>query len=318
MVEIDVLDTLIHGWISDGMCRQLSDQTIASRRHITEKFMWWIRHEGLDGVGSDELRAFLAYVGSAAPTGGRWGNPSETQKNGPRTVNTYWERLRTLFRWGVADRRITESPMGTIKAPISRQDQVQPFTQDQVEDLLTAAGRSRYPHRDTAICLFLLDTGVRASELCTLQVKDLELANGHATVLGKGNKRRSVYFDQTTLHALNDYLTDQPRKLGDYVFRGERGPQLTRSGLQQLINRLGEAAQITGVRCSPHTFRHTAAIWSIRNGMNTFALQTMLGHTDLTMTRRYVAIAQADLEEQHRRYGPVRRLSPVSVELPMD
>ena len=84
------------------------------------------------------------------------------------------------------------------------------------------------------------------------------------------------------------------------------------------MHRLGKAANITGVRCSPHTFRHTAAIWTIRSGMNTFALQTMLGHTDLTMTRRYVAIAQADLEEQHRRYSPVRRLSASRGEVEMN
>jgi len=83
---------------------------------------------------------------------------------------------------------------------------------------------------------------------------------------------------------------------------------LTRSGLLQLIERLGIAAGIKQVRCSPHTFRHTFAVDFLRNGGNSFNLQQLLGHCDMHMTARYVNVAQADIENQHRRYSPADRI----------
>lgn len=95
------------------------------------------------------------------------------------------------------------------------------------------------------------------------------------------------------------------------MFHWEGGSCLTRSGLRQLIEWLAKAAGITEVRHSPHTSRHTVANWALCNGMNVFSLQVLLGHEDLAMTRRYVAVAvaSADVERQHRIYSPVRRLS---------
>jgi len=309
VVTIPELESMVKNWIDDSICRQHSAPTIASKRHITDKFLWWLREHNHLFAGAEQIRGFLAYVGSPAPAGGRWGNPHETAQNQPRTVHTFCERLHTLFNWAVEQEFISESPMKKIKPPISRRDDIQPFTEQQVNDVLTAAGESRYPLRDTAICLFLLDTGARATELCTLTIDDLDLKNGKATVLGKGRKKRPVYFTEVTRKALQSYLALQPRGPVDPVFCNDQGFALTRSGLLQLIERLGKRAGITGVRCSPHTFRHTAAIWTIRSGMDSFTLQKMLGHTDLTMTSRYVAIGKADLEAKHRIHSPVGYLA---------
>jgi site-specific recombinase XerD len=119
-----------------------------------------------------------------------------------------------------------------------------------------------------------------------------------------------------TKRALSLYLRDQPKKRScgptDPVFRAEggqnHGGRLTPGGLLQIITNLGQLAGITGVRCSPHTFRHTFAVEFLRAGGNVFTLQQMLGHTDLKMTRRYVSLAAADMDEQHRRFSPVARL----------
>jgi integrase/recombinase XerC/integrase/recombinase XerD len=308
-IAVADLQAIAEDWIRDAMCRRHSSQTIASRRLIIDKLLWWLNQAGCTFVGLREIRAFLAYVGAPAPAGGRWGNPTETRQNSARTVHTYWERLRTLFNWAVNERMIPDNPMATLRPPCARRDSIQPFSEQQVEALLIAAERSRYPVRNRAIVLFLLDTGVRASELCGLKLGDLDLTNGKATVLGKGGKRRPVYFAQETGEALQRYLDQDPRGQNDPLFRGERRSKLTRSGLKQIVERLGKVAGISGVRCSPHTFRHTFAIWALRNGMHLFSLQALLGHEDLTMTRRYVALANADVERQHRQNSPVRRLT---------
>lgn len=83
---------------------------------------------------------------------------------------------------------------------------------------------------------------------------------------------------------------------------------MTRSGILQLFERLGETAKIQGARCSPHTCRHTFAINFLRAGGSMYALMEILGHTTLTMVKRYVALAEADIETQHRQFRPMDRL----------
>ncbi|HZO87079.1 MAG TPA: tyrosine-type recombinase/integrase [Chthonomonadaceae bacterium] len=186
--------------------------------------------------------------------------------------------------------------MQTIAAPVARAAQIQPFTPEQGNALLQAAKRSSHRRRDEAILLFLLDTGVRASELCAIQIRHLGMQSRRCTVLGKGNKHRMVPFGGTTAKALWQYLREDPRDPDDPMFISERGEPLTRSGLRQLMERLGKAAQIERARCSPHTWRHTFTVEFLRAGGNVFSLQQMLGHTNLQMTNRYVALAQADIE----------------------
>ena len=71
-----------------------------------------------------------------------------------------------------------------------------------------------------------------------------------------------------------------------------------------------KAAGVVGVRCSPHTFRHTFAVQFLRNGGDVFSLQRLLGHSDLTMTRLYAELSQTDVTEKHRLYSPADRLRP--------
>jgi integrase/recombinase XerC/integrase/recombinase XerD len=130
-------------------------------------------------------------------------------------------------------------------------------------------------------------------------------------VIGKGNKRRRLHLSPRTRRAVADadYLRQEGRESEDAVFlSGSSGDGLTVNGLGQLLRRLGKTAGITGVRCSPHTLRHTAAITALRAGMDVLTLQQMLGHSKLAMTSRYCAIAQADLARQHRQFSPVQAM----------
>ena len=130
--------------------------------------------------------------------------------------------------------------------------------------------------------------------------------------MGKGHKTRVVPFSRETKRALYQYLNQRQQNPESALFESDRGVTagdgLTRHGLRFLIRRLGNSAGLTGARVSPHTFRHTFAISFLRAGGNVFTLQQMLGHTNLAMTNRYVAIAQADIANQHQRYSPVAQL----------
>ncbi len=306
----DKLERYAEGWLLDGDIRQHSQRTQDSRRDIVQKLLWFLREKNCATCGTLELRQFLAYCsrGHEDPNG-RWGNPHMRKPVRPRTVHTYHGHLRTLFRWFVAEGVVESSPMEAIAPPIARPDQIQPFTELHLAALLTQSKRSHHPRRDEAIILFLLDTAMRASELCELRLCDVDFTGKRCTVLGKGNKHRSVFFGKVTARALWQYAKEEPREPSDPLFLSDRGTTcgepLTRSGLLQLIHRLGRSAGLEAVRCSPHTFRHTFAVTFLRNGGNVFTLKELLGHTSLTICNRYVALAQADIERQHRMYSPV-------------
>ena len=83
----------------------------------------------------------------------------------------------------------------------------------------------------------------------------------------------------------------------------------TPRGIFQVVKKLGRLANLEGVRCSPHTFRHTAATLALENGALEFEVQAMLGHSTLTMTRRYVSSLNSEkAAEAHKRFSPVRNL----------
>jgi site-specific recombinase XerD len=107
----------------------------------------------------------------------RWGNHYTTRPVKSGTVVTYNRRLRTLFVWLVKEDILGVSPIDCVDEPVDRPDQIEPITDAEVEALLSAARKSQYPKRDEAVVWFLLDTGVRASELCELNQADVGLAS---------------------------------------------------------------------------------------------------------------------------------------------
>jgi site-specific recombinase XerD len=304
-MKLSGLQRYADGWIMAGEIARHSERTIGNRRMVLKNLFWFLRREDYESCGLLELRSFFVYInrGHKDP-GGRWGNPQQTTPVKARTVKDYHSTLRTLFGWIVAEGGLESSPMKRIPVPVDRADDIQPFSEEQVLQLRAAAKKSRQAGRDEAIVAFLVDTGVRASELCALRFSDFDITAKRATVEGKGGKTRPVYFGRITARALWQYLRDEGREIDEPLFQSERGDALTRSGLQQLVERLAIAAKIAGVRASPHTFRHTFAISFLRSGGNQFSLMSLLGHTNLQMTARYVKLAQADVENQHRAHSP--------------
>ena len=271
-------------------------------------------------VAAPNCARFFGYLTNGHQTaGGRW-NKNDTSGNSkrwtkplrPATIATYHRHLKAFFSWTVAEEYLAESPMDRVPAPVARDDQVQPFTKQQLQDLLAATQHSNYPKRDEAILLFLIDTGVRVSELCDLRMRDVDFMEGLARIHGKGDKYRTVYFGRCAARALRAYLRQEDRSPDDPLFISERGldtgAKLTRWGVSQIIERLSKRAGIVRARCGPHTFRHTFAVEFLRNGGHVFTLKEMMGHCGLAMTNRYVALAEADMQAQHRQFSPGDRL----------
>lgn len=308
-LPLSSLQKYIEGWLLTCEISRHSERTLGNRRMVTEKLLWFLQQKDLQDCGVMELRLFLAYLNTGhKDPGGRWGNPQLTEPVKDRTVKDYHGTLRTLFNWIVAEGALAESPMERIPVPVDRPDDIEPFTDSQVKALLEASKKTLQSRRDEAMLLFLFDTGCRASEVCNLNLSHVDMSAKKATVEGKGGKTRPVYFGRTTARALWQYLREDEREPTDPLFQSRLGERMTRNGLHQLIDRIGTTAGVESVRCSPHTFRHTFAISFLRAGGNQFTLMQLLGHTHLAMTARYVKLAQADVENQHRQFSPVEKL----------
>ena len=129
-------------WITDGLVRQLSRGTLANRKAITDKLLWFLRVRGYDGCGTEELRAFFAYLntGHEAPRA-RWpGAPHAHRPLRPVTVWSYYGYLHAFFTFAIEEGLLACHPM-RFPPPLARADQVRPFSQEQIEALI-AAGRS--------------------------------------------------------------------------------------------------------------------------------------------------------------------------------
>jgi site-specific recombinase XerD len=307
------LEGQLLSWHLDCEIRQLSKGTLANRKMVAEKLLWFLQQRELDQCGPHEMRLFLAYLNTAhEKPEGRWGDARRRKPMRPQAARFWWKELSAFWSFAVEQEAVAEHPMAKLRPPIIRQDQPQPLTEQQMVALFQAARKGRNPRRDEAILWVLVDTGLRASEVCSLRVKDVDVTTRRATVIGKGNKRRAVCLGAAATKALFAYLKEQPRDPDEFLFASgagrDAGEPMTRSGLLQLIRRLGKRARIEGARLSPHTLRHTFAVEFLRGGGHQFSLQELMGHTSVAMTRKYVMLAQSDIENQHRQFSPGDRL----------
>lgn len=209
---------------------------------------------------------------------------------------------------------------------------VEIFTKDQLQALFDACQQEFDDHlriRDYAILAVLLDTGIRAKELCTLTIENthLEPDDAYITVLGKGDKWREVGLGTFSRKALYIYITmfrnadvrlqiakalqdaalakgkalsaneeallKQRLQKSAIVFVTRYHKEFTVWGLERVITRLGHWAQVTKVRCSPHTFRHTYACNYLLSGGELFKLSLLLGHEDVETTQIYLRTVRA-------------------------
>lgn len=222
-----------------------------------------------------------------------------------RTVHHHASALRAFCNFLVADDLLAANPMHKVKMPRLPQTILPAFTLEDVFAILSVC----HHDRDRAIVLMLLDTGLRAAELCALSIGCISLVTGAVTVhAGKGNRDRLVYLGARTRKVLLRYIMSRRHTEPDdpLWLSLDGGHRLTHWGLRLMLHRLGERSGVH--HCHPHTFRRTFALWSLRAGMNVYALQRLMGHADLQVLRQYLALVESDLQAAHAQYGAVDRI----------
>lgn len=238
-----------------------------------------------------------------------------------RTLLNYHTSLSSLWTWSLKRKPpLAETHiLHQVARPKPEERVISPFTQRELEKILRYV-KNHQPYgpgytkgsptsvslalRNRAIILLLLDTGLRASEICSLKIGHVDLANTRTRVLGKGSKERLIRFSETTGSAIWDYLTTRKDAKGShYLFTTVNRRPFSRTTLYHLLRDIGDHANVVSVH--PHRFRHTFAIQFLRNGGDIYSLQAMLGHSDLDTAKHYLRLAQVDLDQAHRKASPV-------------
>jgi integrase/recombinase XerD len=267
-------------------------------REILSRFLGFLGDRSLLDIAPGDLRSYIAHL--------------QNQGRKPSTINIHMRAIRAclnfLHREGLLPEKIADK-VKPVRVP--RQ---YPFvlSELQAEALLQTAARAKHTWaglRNYTILLTFLDTGLRLKELLALTLDDLDLNRRALRVLGKGEQEREVFFGRRLGRFLRDWLARRTLSLsGDALFPNRHGDPLKRRYVIQIVTDLAKSAGIEGIRCSPHTLRHTFATQFIRNGGDPFALQRLLGHSDISTTMVYVHMAGTALREAHAKASPVDRL----------
>lgn len=311
------LPTLLEGYRLSSRSEGKSPNTIAivesSVRYLHDFLDSRNLPSGIDTVGVQELRQFIVFLREQPRFARhRFTRPQGGHLSG-HTVNGYLRALQAFWSWLKREDFIQSNPFNKLKIPKAPKKVTPTFTEDQLRELFgvidtkTTAG-----YRDYTIILTLLDTGIRCSELTGLTVENVNLEGRVIRVWGKGSKERTVPIGVKVQKALWKYLNvHRPEPaLPKYnnVFLTKDGYPLTKDRLEAIVQRYGDKAGITGVRVSPHTFRHTMAVTFLRNGGDVFSLQNILGHSQLEVVRGYVNLAFSDISNAHRKNSPADNL----------
>jgi site-specific recombinase XerD len=160
--------------------------------------------------------------------------------------------------------------------------------------------------RNRAILLFMVDTGLRASEFTALNIADYEPRSGSVTIAhGKGDLTRTVYAGSTTRISMQKYLRTRDYTGDDPLFTTVEGTRFSFWGLRQVVRRNAERV---GIPCPGlHDFRRCCAVTQLRNGMSLAHVSSWLGHQSITVTRRYLALTDDDLRIAQVKSSPVDR-----------
>lgn len=181
------------------------------------------------------------------------------------------------------------------------------FTDKQIRSLVDWKPKGKIQRRLHLIVLFLLDTGARISEVLKLHVSDINLDDLLVRLDGKGRKQRMVPFSFELRKALHRYIADFSRKPESLLFATRGETEMGRRNVLRDVKALCRSLGFNPPGRTLHATRHTFATGYLRRGGNVFALQRVMGHSDLETTKRYAHMTTADLQAVHERVSLLSR-----------
>ena len=219
------------------------------------------------------------------------------------TVNAHARAVRAFLNYCQRDNLLDENPFDRVKLPAVDRDTKGALSEDEIRTALKATDNLR----DYALILFLLDTGVRSSELRAITVADLDQQERSVLLRHtKARKQRTCFISAKTLKAVRKYLGSRSElKPQDPLFAARLRGHLTPSGMEHIMRKLTKAS---GVHVTAHALRRTCAISMLRNGASIYHVQRQLGHKGIEVLKWYLPLVDDDLKDAHAKYGAVDNL----------
>ncbi|MFN8495680.1 MAG: tyrosine-type recombinase/integrase [Caldilineaceae bacterium] len=281
-------------FLLDCTARRLTKSTQQFYKAKLAVFIAWCKSakvETINGLESSHLRKFSAHIAER-------GLSSQYQHNLMRAI-------RAFLNYAVRDDLIKSSPFsGKILMPVLAREVKPALSKDEIKAILQSCDSLR----DEAAITFFLDCGLRASELIALNVGNIDTKTGTVVIpIGKGQKGRTIFIGTKTRKVLIKYFIERNRpKANEPAFTSERGNnRLTLSGIVQLMRRISARS---GVKFTAHQLRRTFALEALRSGMSIYHLQKLMGHADIVVLRRYLALVDDDVREAHQQHGLIDNL----------
>jgi len=291
----EYLPILIESFLIDRRSQGLSPETIDFYTKKLKYFQAYCEGLALTQVSQltpDIIRRYILGI-------------SETHN--PGGVHACFRPLRTLLYW-IEEEEIMpagwKNPIRKVKAPKLPTEPIEPIQLEDIQTLLKSCKQNYSGVRDKAMMMGLLDTGARAKEFLNLNLEDIDLATGAVMIKqGKGRKPRLVFLGRKTIRAIRPYLRCR-RDNNPALWISIHGDRMTYAALRCLLRRRAELIGLKDIP-TPHDFRRAFALIMLRNGVDIFALQKLMGHSDLQILRRYLAQTDQDIHTAHMRGSPV-------------
>ena len=289
------------GWVLEKWCSslgRLADSTRALYARDAQAAVEWLMSSGArtpSAVTRTLLRSYVRHLVAL--------------DYAPRTVSRKLSVLRRYFNWAQKTGRIEidptvglHGPRGAVKLPrVLKTREIEALLD---EPPMSTADDEARNIRDLAVVEMLYGSGLRVSELCSLNSGDIDFDTCTALVWGKGSKQRKVPLSDPAVQVLRRWLMEGREAFvtsetpDDAVFLNLRGRVLSARDVRRILNRRGISA------VNPHALRHTFATHLLDGGADLRSVQELLGHADLSSTQIYTHVSRERLREVHRHSHP--------------
>lgn len=278
----DTNERLIKRYRACLMVDGKSESTISQYTRSVRKLIELIP-KPVTEMGAYDIRFFLA---------------SEQERGiSARTRENQRANLSAFFQWLTDDEIIQKNPISKLK-PIKYPDEVKTAFSDVELDALRGACRTL---KERALVEMLISTGVRVSELSSMNVSDINLDTLSVHVVhGKGAKERITYTTPVSVKHLQAYLKNRP-DTGSALFYNLKHERLNSGGIQHILNEISKRAGVSNVH--PHRFRRTFATNLAKRGMDIQEIQKLLGHSSIVTTMQYVCVDDANIKTSYNKYS---------------
>ena len=224
------------------------------------------------------------------------------------TYNMPYKYFNCFFNWCVNNNILESNPLKDIGLKKKRETQKEiDIPYDTINELLNSFNLKTYSgFRNYVIFILSIDTGIRPNEILNVKIKDIDFKTSELKVketVAKTRRQRSLPLSHISIDLLDKLIHITPKDWKqEYVFYTIDGNKMSSDCWSKIIQRQSKKLN---VNATAYSLRHFFAIEFLRKNGNIFALQMIMGHTDISTTKKYIALSQVDLKNQHERATPL-------------